>query len=147
MAARGLVNGRGPQSGRDLVFKPILQSERQLNMEKGIESTRQLKVAKEIQKVMAEIIRSKGMAAFGGALVSVSGVKISPDLSVAKIYVSIFPSDKSEAVMAVLEENAKSLRGELGAKVGKQLRIVPEITFYLDGSLDYVEHIESLLKK
>ncbi len=116
-------------------------------MEKGIESTRQLKVAKEIQKVMAEIIRSKGMAAFGGALVSVSGVKISPDLSVAKIYVSIFPSDKAEAVMAVLEENAKALRGELGAKVGKQLRIVPEIAFYLDGSLDYVEHIESLLKK
>ena len=147
MAARGLVNGRGPRSGRDLVFKPIPQSERQLNMEKGIESTRQLKVAKEIQKVMAEIIRSKGMAAFGGALVSVSGVKISPDLSVAKIYVSIFPSDKSEAVMAVLEENANALRGELGAKVGKQLRIVPEITFYIDSSLDYVEHIESLLKK
>ena len=54
-------------------------------MEKNIESTRQLKVAKEIQKVMAEVIRSKGMAAFGGALVSGSGVKISPDLSVAKI--------------------------------------------------------------
>ena len=116
-------------------------------MEKNIESTRQLKVAKEIQKVMAEIIRSKGMAAFGGALVSVSGVKISPDLSVAKIYVSIFPSDKAEAVMDVLQENGKTLRGELGNKVGKQLRIVPEIVFYLDSSLDYVEHIEELLKK
>jgi ribosome-binding factor A len=116
-------------------------------MEKNIESTRQLKVAKEIQKVMAEVIRSKGMAAFGGALVSVSGVKISPDLSVAKIYVSIFPSEKAEAVMAVLEENCRALRGELGAKVGKQLRIVPEIAFYLDSSLDYVEHIEELLKK
>ena len=116
-------------------------------MEKNIESTRQLKVAKEIQKVMAEIIRSKGMAAFGGALVSVSGVKISPDLSIAKIYVSIFPSDKSEAVMEVLEENSRALRGELGSKVGKQLRIVPEIAFYLDSSLDYVEHIEELLKK
>ena len=116
-------------------------------MEKNIESTRQLKVAKEIQKVMAEIIRSKGMAAFSGALVSVSGVKISPDLSIAKIYVSIFPSDKAESVMAVLEENARPLRGELGAKVGKQLRIVPEIGFFLDNSLDYVEHIEELLKK
>ena len=116
-------------------------------MEKNIESTRQLKVAKEIQKVMAEIIRSKGMAAFGGALVSVSGVKVSPDLSIAKIYVSVFPSEKAEAVMAVLEENARALRGELGGKVGKQLRIVPEITFYLDSSLDYVEHIEELLKK
>ena len=116
-------------------------------MEKGIESTRQLKVAKEIQKVMAEIIRSKGMAAFGGALVSVSGVKISPDLSVAKVYVSVFPSEKAEAVMSALEENAKALRGELGSKVAKQLRIVPEIVFYLDSSLDYVEHIEELLKK
>ena len=116
-------------------------------MEKNIESTRQLKVATERQKEMAEIIRSKGMAAFGGALVSVSGVKISPDLSVAKIYVSVFPSDKSEAVMGVLEENGRALRGELGNKVGKQLRIVPEIAFYLDSSLDYVEHIEELLKK
>ena len=116
-------------------------------MEKNIESTRQLKVGKEIQKVMAEVIRSKGMAAFGGALVSVSGVKVSPDLSIAKIYVSVFPSEKAEPVMAVLDENARALRGELGAKVGKQLRIVPEITFYLDSSLDYVEHIEELLKK
>ena len=116
-------------------------------MEKNIESTRQLKVGKEIQKVMAEVIRSKGMAAFGGALVSVSGVKVSPDLSVAKIYVSIFPSDKSEPVMTSLQENNKALRGELGSKMGKQLRIVPEMNFYLDSSLDYVEHIEQLLKK
>ncbi len=116
-------------------------------MEKNTESTRQLKVGKEIQKHMAEIIRSKGMAAFGGALVSVSGVKISPDLSFAKVYVSIFPSDKAEAVMSVLEENTRALRGELGAKVAKQLRITPEIVFCLDSSLDYVEHIEELLKK
>ena len=116
-------------------------------MDKNIESTRQLKVGQELQKHMAEIIRSKGMAAFGGALVSVSGVKVSPDLSVAKIYVSVFPSEKAEAVMAALEENTRALRGELGAKVGKQLRIVPEIVFYLDSSLDYVEHIEELLKK
>ena len=108
-------------------------------------STRQLKVSKEIQKDMAEIIRSKGMAAFGGALVSVSGVTISPDLSVAKIYVSIFPSDKAGAVMETLQTNVKAFRGELGNKMSKQLRIIPEIIFYLDSSLDYVEHIEDLL--
>lgn len=111
------------------------------------ESTRQLKVAKELQRDMAEIIRSKGMAMFGGALVSVSGVKISPDLSVAKIYVSIFPSDKADKVMEILEENVRPLRGELGNRVARQLRIVPEITFFRDDSLDYVEHIEELLKK
>ncbi len=111
------------------------------------ESTRQLKVAREIQREMAEILRSKGMAAFDGALLSVSGVKISSDLSVAKIYVSVFPSDKAEGVMAKLKENARGLRGELGHAMGRQLRIVPEIIFYLDSSLDYVEHIEELLKK
>lgn len=111
------------------------------------ESTRQLKVARELQKDMAEIIRSKGMAAFDGALVSVSGVKVSPDLSVAKVYVSVFPSAKAEAVMELLNENVRTLRGELGNKVAKQLRIVPELTFFLDSSLDYVEHIEELLKK
>lgn len=109
-------------------------------------STRQLKVAREIQKVMAEILRSKGMAAFGGAMVTVSEVRVSPDLSLAKTYVSIFPSDKADAVMNILDENIRVYRGELGAKVGKQLRIVPEIVFFLDTSLDYAEHIEQLLK-
>lgn len=110
-------------------------------------STRQLKVAREIQKDMAEILRSKGMAAFGGAMVSVSEVRVSPDLSIAKIYVSIFPSDKAGQVMSILEDNTRLYRGELGRQVGKQLRIVPEIDFYLDSSIDYAEHIEELLKK
>ena len=110
-------------------------------------STRQLKVAREIQKDMAEIIRRKGMAAFGGAMVTVSEVRMSPDLSIAKTYVSIFPSDKAQVVMGILRDNVKALRGELGHEVGRQLRIVPEIVFYLDSSLDYVDHIEELLKK
>ncbi len=110
-------------------------------------STRQLKVAREIQKDMAEILRSKGMAVFDGAMVTVSEVRVSPDLSIAKIYVSIFPSDKAEKVMGILNENMKTYRGELGHKVGKQLRIVPEIVFFLDSTLDYAEHIEELLKK
>ena len=111
------------------------------------ESTRQLKVAREIQRDLAEIIRSKGMAVFAGAMVTVSEVRISPDLSIAKVYVSIFPSAKAEQVMDILEENKKALRGELGHKVASQLRIVPEIDFYLDSSIDYAEHIEELLKK
>ena len=106
-----------------------------------------MKVASQIQRDMAEIIRLKGMAFFDGALVSVSGVKISPDLSVAKVYVSVFPSEKGEKVMQTLQENTRALRGELGVRVAKQLRIVPEIIFYQESSLDYVEHIEELLKK
>ena len=111
------------------------------------QSTRQQKVGRELQRDLAEIIRSKGMAAFGGAMVTVSEVRVSPDLSIAKVYVSIFPSDKQETVMKLLEENNKAIRGELGRKVAKQLRIVPELDFYLDTTLDYVEHIEELLKK
>ena len=110
-------------------------------------STRQLKVAREIQKDLAEIIRAKGMAAFGGSMVTVSEVRVSPDLSVAKVYVSIFPSDRQEAVMEILGENLRTYRGELGRKVGKQLRIVPELVLFLDTSLDYAEHIDELLKK
>ena len=116
-------------------------------MPSNIENTRQLKVAREIQRDLAELIRSRGMAAFDGAMVTVSGVKMTPDLSIAKVYVSIFPFEKAEKVMSLLEENNKRLRGELGRLVAKQLRIVPELAFYLDDSLDYVEHIDELLKK
>ena len=110
-------------------------------------STRQLKVARELQRHLAEIIRSRGMAVFGGAMVTVSEVRISPDLSVAKVYVSIFPSEKQEDVMKTLQVENKSIRGELGRKVAKQLRIVPDIDFYLDSTLDYAEHIDELLRK
>ena len=110
-------------------------------------STRQLKVAREIQKTLAEIIRSKGMAAMGGAMVTVSEVRVSPDLSVAKVFVSIVPSEKQGPVMELLQEQNHALRGELGHVMGRQLRIVPELGFMLDTTLDYAEHIEQLLKK
>ena len=72
-------------------------------------STRQLKVGREIQRDLAEIIRSKGMAAFDGALLTVSEVRISPDLSIAKVYVSIFPSAKQQKVLELLEEEKKAV--------------------------------------
>lgn len=111
------------------------------------QSTRQQKVSRELQRDLSEIIRCKGMAAFGGAMVTVSEVRISPDLSIAKVYVSIFPSAKQQEVMKMLEEEKRYLRGELGRQVAKQLRIVPELDFYLDTTLDYAEHIDELLKK
>ena len=110
-------------------------------------STRQLKVARELQRDLSEIIRSKGMAAFEGSMVTVSEVRISPDLSIAKVFVSIFPSEKQADVMKIIEENKREIRGELGNKVASQLRIVPEIDFLLDTSLDYAEHIDELLRK
>ena len=87
------------------------------------------------------------MAAWDGAMVTVSEVRVSPDLSVAKVYVSIFPSEKQDKVMKLLEDNKKAVRGELGRQVASQLRIVPELDFYLDTTLDYVQRIEELLRK
>jgi ribosome-binding factor A len=109
--------------------------------------TRQLKIGRELQRHLAEIIRRKGMAAFDGALVTVSEVRVSPDLSFAKVYVSIFPSQKAATVLDMLTTNVKGIRGELGHIVAKQMRIVPELVFCLDSTLDYVEHIDELLKK
>ncbi len=111
------------------------------------ESTRQQKVGRQIQKDLAEILRQRGMAAYKGALVSVTVVKVSSDLSLAKVHLSIFPSEKAKDVLQIIIESSKSLRGELGRKVSKQLRIVPELAFYIDDSLDYVEKIDKLLKK
>ena len=111
------------------------------------QSTRQQKVSRELQRYLAELLRSKGMAYFCGAMVTVSEVRISPDLSIAKVYVSVFPSNRQEEVMKQLEDEKKHLRGELGHLVAKQLRIVPDLDFYLDTTLDYAEHIDELLKK
>ena len=111
-----------------------------------MDTTRQNKIARLVQKELSDIFQ-KQTSAMRGVLVSVSACRVSPDLSVAKVFVSIFPSERAPQVMQVLEENKRALRGELGRKVASQLRIVPEIDFYLDTSLDYAERIEELLKK
>ncbi|MDR2651744.1 MAG: 30S ribosome-binding factor RbfA [Prevotellaceae bacterium] len=111
------------------------------------ESTRQQKVARQLQKDLSEIFQQQGMGVYNGAMISVTGVRISPDLSFAKVFVSIFPSSKTESVMKIISQNAKFIRMEMGKRVKNQLRMVPEIAFNIDDSLDYVEKIESLLKK
>ena len=80
-------------------------------------------------------------------MLSVTTVRVSPDLSYARVYVSIFPSEKTEAVLASMEEKNKQIRFILGKKIGKQTRIVPELRFFVDDSLDYIDHIDSLLKQ
>ena len=82
-----------------------------------------------------------------GVLISVSAVRISPDLSVAKAYLSIFPSEKGKELMDAIRANTKAIRYDLGQRVRTQLRIIPELTFFIDDSLDYIEHIDQLLKK
>ncbi|MDR3286671.1 MAG: 30S ribosome-binding factor RbfA [Prevotellaceae bacterium] len=111
------------------------------------ESTRQQKVARQLQKDLSEIFQQQGMAAYDGAMISVTGVRISSDLSFAKVFISVFPSSKAENAMKIISKNIKSIRLEIGKRVKNQLRIVPEIAFNIDDSLDYVEKIENLLKQ
>jgi ribosome-binding factor A len=110
-----------------------------------MENTRQLKIARQIQKDLGEIFQLRGMAAYQGAMITVSEVRITPDLSIARVFLSIFPSDKSTDVIAKVEQETKSIRAELGKKVRHQLRIVPELHFFIDETLDKLEHIDSLL--
>ena len=111
-----------------------------------MESTRQSKIARLIQKELSEILL-RLQKETRGVMVSVSAVRVSPDLGIAKAYLSVFPSEKAEAVMEVLQENNRALRGELGNKVGKQLRIIPELHFHLDETIDKMARIDELLKQ
>lgn len=111
-----------------------------------MESTRQAKIARLLQKELSEIFRRQ-TAKTNGVLVSVSAMRVSPDLSVAKAYLSIFPSDKGPELLESIKQNARTIRYELAAKVRFQLRKTPELQFFLDDSLDYLENIDSLLAK
>lgn len=110
-----------------------------------METTRQQKIARLLQKELSEIFRVQ-TAKMGGVLVSVSAVRVSPDLSIARAYLSIFPSEKGKEIIESINHNAKSVRYELAQRVRYQLRKTPELTFFIDDSLDYIEHIDSLLK-
>ncbi|MCC8113831.1 MAG: 30S ribosome-binding factor RbfA [Bacteroidales bacterium] len=109
-----------------------------------MESTRQAKIARLLQKELSEIFRQQ-TAATHGTIVSVSQVRVSPDLSIAKVYLSIFPSDKSAEIMKNIKAQEKTIRYNLAQKVRFQLRKTPELSFYLDDSLDYIDNIDHLL--
>ena len=111
-----------------------------------METTRQAKIARLIQKELSEIFRRQ-TAKTHGVIVSVSSVRVSPDLSIAKAYLSVFPSDKGPEMIESLNKSAKTIRYELAQIVRFQLRKTPELHFYLDDSLDYIENIDSLLSK
>lgn len=111
-----------------------------------METTRQQKISRLIQKELSEIFRLQ-TAKMGNVLVSVSAVRVSPDLGIAKGYLSIFPSEKGEEILKNINANTKTIRYELAQKVRFQLRKIPDLAFYLDDSLDYIENIDHLLHK
>ncbi len=111
-----------------------------------METTRQQKISRLIQKELGDIFQRQTQA-MHGVLVSVSAVRISPDMSICRVYLSIFPSARSEEIVKNITGNSRQIRYELGTRVRYQLRIIPELKFFVDDSLDYIDHIDELLKK
>lgn len=109
-----------------------------------METTRQAKIARLLQKELSEIFRQQ-TAKTRGVIVSVSAVRVSPDLSNARVYLSVFPSAKGAEILESINRETKTVRYELAQKVRFQLRKTPELAFYLDDSLDYIENIDHLL--
>lgn len=111
-----------------------------------MESNRQRKVAQIIQEDFAELFRKQSAESKQSILVSVSDVKVSADLGIAKIYLSIFPQEYRTSIMKEIEENKAQYRNFIGQKMAKQVRIIPNLNFYLDTALDDVEKIEKELR-
>ncbi|MCI6161536.1 MAG: 30S ribosome-binding factor RbfA [Prevotellaceae bacterium] len=111
-----------------------------------MQETRQNRISRLLQKELSLIFQSQTRM-MHGVMISVTRVRISPDLSVCTAYLSVFPSEKGEEIIKNITANEKTVRYELGTRVRNQLRIIPELRFFIDDSLDYIERIDELLKK
>ncbi|MBF1568223.1 MAG: 30S ribosome-binding factor RbfA [Prevotella shahii] len=111
-----------------------------------MQETRQNRIARLLQKELSLIFQSQTRL-MHGVMVSVTRTRVSPDLSICTAYLSVFPSDKGEELLKNIEANTKTIRYELGTRVHNQLRIIPELRFFIDDSLDYIERIDELLKQ
>lgn len=109
-----------------------------------MESKRQQKYSKLIQKEMGEIFQKEGKHLLGAAFVTISRVLVSPDLGLAKIYLS-FLLDKDKPVFEKINEHKKELRKHLGNRIGKSVRIIPEIALFMDDSASYAQHIDKVI--
>jgi len=110
-------------------------------------SIRQNKISRLIQKELAGIFISEMKSDFPGLLISVTEVRVTTDLSLARCYLSMYPTEKSESTLSHIRQLTKPIRGILGKKIAKQIRIIPELEFFIDDSLNYLEKIDRLLKE
>ena len=109
-----------------------------------MESKRQQKVGRQIQKDLGDILQKDASHLLNGALVTITGVKVSPDLGVARAYISVLPDQKKAEILELLKDNLKMLRQKLGTRVRHQLRIVPELSLYIDDTTEYMEKVDKL---
>ncbi len=113
---------------------------------RNMEPTRLTRVEKQIQKDLSEIFLGLSRKLTPGKMLTVTRVRLTPDLGLAKVYTSVFPSDSSQASVDVLNDHVSQIRNELGQRIRHQVRKIPELKFYLDDSLDYIQNIDNLLK-
>ena len=111
-----------------------------------MQETRQNRIARLLQKELAQIFQSQTRM-MHGVMVSVTRAKVSPDLSICTAYLSVFQLEKGEEILKNINRNEKTIRYELGTRIRNQVRIIPELRFFIDDSLDYIERIDELLKK
>jgi ribosome-binding factor A len=110
-----------------------------------MESKRQQRIAKLLQKDLGEIMQTDLRHVTHGSMVTVTKVYITPDLATAKVYLSLFATSNKKDLLDNIIKHAGEVRGKLGNRIRHQLRAVPELHFYEDDSLDYIENIENLL--
>ncbi len=110
------------------------------------ETNRQRKIAGVIQKDMVDVLQRDAQNNMKGVIISVSKVSVTTDLSIAKVYLSVFPSEKREEIIKGVTANTTAIRHELAQRTKKQLRRMPELLFFGDDSLDYIEDIDKSLK-
>ena len=111
-----------------------------------MDSVRQNKIARLIQKELAVLFQAESKNLFPGRMVTVTMVRVTPDLALAKVYLSVFPNSKDEDIVAQVKPHSKHLRSLLGQNIRHQVRVIPDLVFYLDDSMDYFERIDKLLK-
>lgn len=110
------------------------------------ETNRQKKIGGVIQKDLVDVLQSAAQEGMRGVIISVTKVSVTTDLSQAKVFLSIFPSDKRDELVPAIQSNSKAIRHELAKRTKNQLRRVPNLTFYGDDSLDYIENIDASLR-
>ncbi len=111
-----------------------------------MDSVRQNKIARLLQKELAQIFQKESKNLFNGKLITVTVVRITADLTIARVYLSIFPLKENEDFDSIVNQNIKTVRNYLGKRIRHQVRSVPELVFYRDDSLDYIDNINRLLK-
>jgi ribosome-binding factor A len=110
-----------------------------------METTRQNKISRLLQKDLSDIFQREGRYLYGGALVTITKVHVTSDLSIARVYLSLFATKDKNELLNLIKTHTKELRFKLGQRIGRQVRVIPDLQFFIDDSLDYIEKIEKLL--